>query len=51
MLGTDFPNLPYDYATQLRAIAGWAGAHDRLGTSFLRAVVRDNPARLLWLEP
>jgi hypothetical protein len=22
VLGTDFPNIPYDYATQLRAIAG-----------------------------
>jgi predicted TIM-barrel fold metal-dependent hydrolase len=49
VLGTDFPNIPYDYATQLRAIAGWAAADDRLGTPFLRAVVRDTPARLLRL--
>jgi predicted TIM-barrel fold metal-dependent hydrolase len=47
VLGTDFPNIPYDYATQLRAIASWAAADDRLGTSFLRAVCRDTPAALL----
>jgi uncharacterized protein len=34
VLGTDFPNIPYDYATQLRAIAGWAAADDRLGVAF-----------------
>ncbi|NKQ57613.1 amidohydrolase [Amycolatopsis sp. K13G38] len=45
-LGTDFPNIPYDYATQLRAIAGWA-ADDRLGADFLRAVLYDTPAKLL----
>jgi len=44
--GTDFPNIPYDYATQLRAIAGWA-ADDRLGDNFLRAVLHDTPAKLL----
>ncbi|MGB8962814.1 MAG: amidohydrolase family protein [Pseudonocardiaceae bacterium] len=48
-LGTDFPNIPYDYATQLRAVAGWAAADDRLGAEFLRAVVHDTPARLLQL--
>jgi hypothetical protein len=47
VLGTDFPNIPYDYATQLRAIAGWAAADDRLGIGFLRAVLHDTPARLL----
>ena len=31
-LGTDFPSIPYDYATQLRAIAGWASQDDRLRT-------------------
>ncbi|TDV35384.1 amidohydrolase family protein [Actinophytocola oryzae] len=46
-LGTDFPNIPYDYATQLRAIAGWAAADDRLGEPFLRAVLWDTPRRLL----
>jgi hypothetical protein len=50
VLGTDFPNIPYDYATQLRAIAGWAGADDRLGVPFLRAVLHDTPARLLQLD-
>jgi len=49
-LGTDFPNIPYDYATQLRAIAGWAAEDDRLGDSFLRAVLHDTPARLLGLS-
>jgi len=48
-LGTDFPNIPYDYATQLRAIAGWAEADERLGAGFLRAVLHDTPARLLGL--
>ncbi|MEC3978958.1 amidohydrolase family protein [Amycolatopsis sp. H20-H5] len=46
VLGTDFPNIPYSYATQLRAIAGWA-ADERLGDPFLRAVVHDTPAKLL----
>ena len=49
VLGTDFPNIPYDYATQLRALAGWAGADERLGDSFLRAVLYGTPARLLGL--
>jgi predicted TIM-barrel fold metal-dependent hydrolase len=48
-LGTDFPSIPYPYATQLAAIAGWAGADDRLGEVFLRAVLHDTPARLLGL--
>jgi hypothetical protein len=48
VLGTDFPNIPYSYATQLQAIAGWA-ADDRLGEPFLRAVLHDTPARLLQL--
>ncbi|MGH3906937.1 MAG: amidohydrolase family protein [Pseudonocardiaceae bacterium] len=47
VLGTDFPNIPYDYATQLRAITSWAAADDRLGVPFLRAALRDTPARLL----
>ncbi len=46
-LGTDFPSIPYAYATQLRAIAGWAAADDRLGENFLRAVLWDTPRRLL----
>ncbi|MGH3816717.1 MAG: amidohydrolase family protein [Pseudonocardiaceae bacterium] len=50
VLGTDFPNIPYDYATQLRAIVSWAAADDRLGAAFLRAVLHDTPARLLQLD-
>jgi hypothetical protein len=46
VLGTDFPNIPYSYATQLQAIAGWA-TDDRLGEPFLRAVLHDTPSRLL----
>lgn len=46
-LGTDFPSIPYAYATQLRAIAGWAAQDDRLGENFLRAVLWDTPRRLL----
>ena len=49
-LGTDFPSIPYDYATQLRVIAGWAAADDRLGEDFLRAVLWDTPRRLLSLS-
>lgn len=47
VLGTDFPNIPYEYATQLRAIAGWAEAHDDLGDKFLRSVLHDAAAALL----
>lgn len=47
VLGTDFPNIPYSYAEQLAAVAGWAEADQRLGAEFLRAVLHDNPARLL----
>ncbi|HET6711455.1 amidohydrolase family protein [Amycolatopsis sp.] len=47
VFGTDFPNIPYPYATQLQAIAGWAAADDRLGEPFLRAVLHDTPLRLL----
>lgn len=49
-LGTDFPSIPYDYATQLAAIAGWAAADDRLGESFLRAVLWETPRRLAGLD-
>lgn len=48
VLGTDFPNIPYTYATQLEAIAGWA-ADDRLGEPFLRAVLQDTGRALLRL--
>lgn len=46
-LGSDFPNIPYPYAEQLAAIAGWAAADDRLGEDFLRSVLHHTPARLL----
>jgi len=46
-LGTDFPNIPYPYATQLRAIAQWAAADERLGEQFLRAVLYETPKALL----
>jgi uncharacterized protein len=46
-LGTDFPNIPYDYAAQLEAIASWAAADDRLGDAFLRSVLVETPSRLL----
>jgi uncharacterized protein len=44
LLGTDFPNIPYPYLTQLNAL----GRLD-LGTPWLRAVCHDNAARLLGL--
>jgi len=47
VLGTDFPNIPYPYAEQLAVICSWAMADDRLGEQFLRAVLHDNPCRLL----
>jgi hypothetical protein len=47
VFGSDFPNIPYAYAEQVRAVAGWAAADERLGAEFLRSVLRDTPARLL----
>jgi predicted TIM-barrel fold metal-dependent hydrolase len=47
VFGTDFPNIPYGVAEQVAAVAGWAAADDRLGAPFVRAVLHDNPARLL----
>jgi hypothetical protein len=47
VLGTDFPNIPYAYAEQLAAIAGWASADERLGPGFLRAVLRDTALKLI----
>jgi predicted TIM-barrel fold metal-dependent hydrolase len=44
LLGTDFPNIPYPYLTQLEALAGLD-----LGRPWLRAVCYDNAARLLHL--
>jgi hypothetical protein len=47
VFGSDFPNIPYAYAEQLRAVAGWAAADERLGAAFLRSVIHDAPVRLL----
>jgi hypothetical protein len=44
VLGTDFPNIPYRYLTQLEALARLD-----LGDDWLRAVCYGNPARLLAL--
>ena len=49
VFGSDFPNIPYAYAEQVRAVASWAVADDRLGPEFLRSVLYDAPARLLGL--
>ena len=51
VVGTDFPNIPYPYAEQVAAVAGWAAADDRLGPAFLRAVLHDTPASLLGVGP
>jgi hypothetical protein len=42
VLGTDFPNIPYPYAHQLRVLERLG-----LGDDWLRAVCHDNGARLL----
>jgi predicted TIM-barrel fold metal-dependent hydrolase len=47
VFGSDFPNIPYSYAEQVAAVAGWAAADDRLGADFLRRVLHDNGAALL----
>lgn len=47
VLGTDYPQIPYGYVEQLRAIESWAAEDDRLGVGFLRAVLHDTPDRLL----
>ena len=44
LLGTDFPNIPYPYVHQLRALEGLG-----LGDEWLRAVCHDNGARLFGL--
>ena len=47
VFGSDFPHIPYAYAEQVAAVAGWAAADERLGAGFLRSVLHDAPARLL----
>jgi predicted TIM-barrel fold metal-dependent hydrolase len=44
LLGTDFPNIPYAYADALAALEGVG-----LGAPWLRAVCRDNAARIFAL--
>ena len=44
LLGTDFPNIPYPYADALEALEGTG-----LGADWLRAVCRDNAARIFAL--
>lgn len=46
VLGTDFPNIPYPYATQLESLARLG-----LGDDWLRAVCWANGVRLLGLAP
>jgi hypothetical protein len=46
VLGTDFPNIPYPYRTQLDALAGLD-----LGDAWLREVCWHNGIRLLELGP
>ncbi|MFF5447360.1 amidohydrolase family protein [Streptomyces sp. NPDC012888] len=46
LLGTDFPNIPYPYEHQLRALERLG-----LGDDWLRAVCHDNAARLFRLPP
>lgn len=46
LLGTDFPNIPYDYVEQLRSLA----ALD-MGDDWLRGVLYNNAAELFDLRP
>lgn len=46
VLGSDFPNIPYPYVTQLDALADLG-----LGDDWLRGVLWTNGVRLLGLEP
>jgi hypothetical protein len=50
VFGSDFPNIPYAYVEQVRTVAGWAAADERLGPGFLRSVLFDAPAQLLGLS-
>jgi predicted TIM-barrel fold metal-dependent hydrolase len=46
LLGSDFPNTPYPYSTQIEALVRLD-----LGDGWLRGVLHDNGARLLRLPP
>ena len=45
LLGSDFPNIPYPYATQIAALAGLG-----LGEDWLRAVCWESPVGLFGLH-
>jgi hypothetical protein len=45
VLGSDFPNIPYPYSTQIQALTDL-----ELGDDWMRAVLHDNGARLLGLS-
>ncbi|MET0702786.1 MAG: amidohydrolase family protein [Mycobacterium sp.] len=47
LFGSDFPNIPYDYATAMRALTGIDGIDD----DWLRNVFYRNGARLFGLSP
>jgi hypothetical protein len=47
VFGTDFSQIPHEYAEQVRVVHRWAAADDRLGAEFLRRVLHTTPARLL----
>lgn len=49
VFGSDFPNIPYDYAAQVAAVGRWALDSDRLGAGFLSRVLHRTPAALLGL--
>jgi uncharacterized protein len=49
VFGSDFPNIPYPYVEQVRAVTEWAAADPRLGTAFLRSALYTAPTRLLGL--
>lgn len=50
VFGTDFSQIPHEYAEQARVVHRWAAADDRLGIDFLRRVLHSTPARLLGLS-
>lgn len=49
VFGSDFPNIPYPYAEQVRVVAEWAAADPRLGDPFLRSALHTAPSQLLGL--
>jgi predicted TIM-barrel fold metal-dependent hydrolase len=49
VFGSDFPNIPYPYAEQVRTVAEWAVAEPRLGAPFLRSALHTAPSQLLGL--